>query len=331
MSTFKAYRIHSDGDDHRAGFESMQVDALTEGDVVVEVAWSGINYKDALAATGKGKILRVPELNGGIDLAGHVLESGNDRFSTGDAVFTCGFGLSETRDGGYAEKARLPAHCLRHLPDGLTVRDTMAIGTAGFTAALALIRMEDNRQRKDDGPILVTGATGGVGSIAIDLLTQTGHEVTASSGKSSASDYLTSLGASDVIGRHEPGDEKPKPLQAAQWAGAIDSVGGDTLAWLCATTKPWGNIATIGLAGGASLKTTVMPFILRGVTLLGCNSIDMADALRDEIWQRLASDLKPGKLDRIATETVAFTELPDAFEAYMAGDVVGRTLVEVNA
>ncbi len=331
MTTFKAFRIHADGDAFSAGFEQMSVDALTDGDVVIEVAWSGINYKDALAATGKGKILRVPELNGGIDVAGHVLESSDERFAVGDAVFTCGFGLSETLDGGYAEKARLPARCLRQLPDGLSLRETMAIGTAGFTAALALVRMEDNHQRDVEGPVLVTGATGGVGSIAINLLAQSGLQVTASSGKSVAADYLRSLGAGEVIGRHEPGEKPPRALEAAIWAGAIDSVGGETLTWLCSTTKPWGNIASIGLAGGTSLKTTVMPFILRGVSLLGCNSIDMPDNLRDRLWQRLATDLKPDKLDRIAAETVAFKDLPDAFDAYVNGQVTGRTVVQINA
>ncbi len=207
----------------------------------------------------------------------------------------------------------------------------MAFGTAGITAAIAIQRMEENGQTKDKGPILVTGASGGVGSFAVNMLSQTGYEVVASSGKTHSHDYLRQLGASQVIDRYAPGDSPPRPLEKGLWGGAIDTVGGDTLAWLNSTTKPWGNIACIGLASSIKLNTTVMPLILRGVSLLGINCMELPDSMLERCWERLASDLKPSQFDLIAPGNISLQELPEAFDAYMAGDVSGRTVVAISS
>ncbi len=329
MTSFRAYRINQVDGKIAAGFETIAVDDLTEGEVVVKVFWSGINFKDALAATGRGKILRRFPLNGGIDLSGVVTHSTDKRYREGDEVLACGCGLSETADGGYAEVARIKADCVVPLPRGLSLRETMVLGTAGFTAALAVVRMEQNGQTKDNGPIVVTGATGGVGSVAINLLSTAGYEVTAFTGKKQQYDYLRQLGAGDFIDRHtiEMGN---RPLEKATWGGAVDNAGGETLAWLTRTVKPWGNIAGIGLVDSHELHTTVMPFILRGVSLLGINSIEMPTELYHGIWNRLGSDLKPDKLGLIATREVDLDGLPGVFESYFDETNWGRTVVKVQ-
>jgi NADPH2:quinone reductase len=298
--------------------------------VVIKVAYSDINYKDALAATGKGRILRTYPLVGGIDLSGIVISSADARFKAGDKVLVCGAQLSELYDGGYSEYARVKADSIVNLPEGMSLRDVMALGTAGYTAALAIQRMEDNGQIPARGPIVVTGATGGVGSFAINMLSNIGYEVIAFTGKTEQEPYLKALGASKLISRHSL-EMGAKPLENAQWGGAVDNVGGDTLAWLTRTTHVWGNIASIGLAGGHKLETTVMPFILRGVSLLGINSVEMPLSVRARAWQRLASDLKPSKLALISPTTIKFADLPQAFDAYVAGNVTGRTVVEIDS
>jgi NADPH2:quinone reductase len=328
MSKFRAFRIH-EADGKVAGrFEDLTIEQLSPGEVVIDVSYSDINYKDALAATGAGKILRRYPLVGGIDLAGVVRESGDPRHEPGDAVLVTGCGLSETVDGGYAERARVKGDCVIPMPPGLDAFRSMALGTAGFTAALAIHRMERNGQAPSRGPVVVTGATGGVGSVAIDMLSTRGYEVIAVTGKAQAVDYLKSLGAHTVTTRAELALGN-KPLEAARYAGAIDSVGGETLAGLTRHMDFWGNIASVGLAGGAALKTTVMPFILRGVNLLGINSSATPRAERLEVWQRIAGDLRPRHLDRIVTRTIQFAELPGAFQAYIDGKVTGRTVVKI--
>ncbi len=329
MDNFKAYRIHERDGKIAAGFETLSVDDLTAGEVVVKVQYSGINYKDALAATGKGKILRKYPLNGGIDLAGEVAESADARFAAGDGVLVVSAGLSETMDGGYAEFARLPADCVMKLPAGMSAFDAMAIGTAGYTAGLAIVRMEDNGQRPDLGPVLVSGASGGVGSIAVDMLAGSGYAVTALTGKPEARDFLGELGAGDFVDRNtlETGG---RPLEKALWGGAVDNVGGDVLAWLTRTVQPYGNIASIGLAGGHKLETTVMPFILRGVSLIGVNCGLMPAEMAGRTWKRLAGDLKIRNLDKIVTRTIDFAQLPEAFDGYLAGTVTGRTVVKIS-
>lgn len=268
-------------------------------------------------------------LNGGVDLAGTVVFSQDPRFIEGQSVLVCGCGLSETADGGYAEYARVCSDCVVAIPDGMNEREAMGLGSAGFTAALTVIRMEQLDQRPELGPVVVTGATGGVGSFAIDLLSSRGYEVIAFTGKVSNESYLKSLGASSLLNRHEI-DFGTKPLETAKWGGAVDNVGGDTLAWLTRTVAPFGNIASIGLAGGFKLNTTVMPFILRGVSLIGINSIEMPMSLRKQSWRRLTEDLKPKHLDKIITRELEFDELPTAFNSYIDSENVGRTVVKIS-
>ncbi len=328
MSSFKAYRIHNEDGKIQARFEQITLDDVTDGDVVIRAAYSDINYKDALAATGQGKILRQFPLVGGIDVAGRVESSASQQFQPGDEVVVCGCDLSETRDGGYAEFVRVPAECVVNLPESLTLFDSMALGTAGLTAALAVERMEQNGQNPDKGPVVVTGATGGVGSVAIDILAGAGYEVAALTGKSDAAEYLRGLGASRVLLRGEI-DLGKRPMERAEWGGAVDNLGGEVLTWLTRTVKPFGNIASIGLAASYELNTTVMPFILRGVSLLGINSVLCAPEVRRAAWDRLGSDLKPRHLDRIVSRTIELDELPEAFDDYINGAVTGRTVVKI--
>ncbi len=329
MATFRAYRAHEVDGAVRARIEEISLDDLSPGEVVIAAAYSGVNYKDALAMTGRGKIMRRLPLVGGIDVAGAVQSSTDERFREGDEVLVTGHGLSEDHDGGYAELVRVPGDWVVPLPDGLDARQAMALGTAGFTAAIAIDRMELNGQRPDHGKVLVTGATGGVGSFAIDMLAGLGYEVAALTGKSDAREYLESLGVSEIVARGQV-EMGTRPLERAVWAGAIDNVGGDVLAWLTRTTKPNGNIASIGLAGGVELHTTVMPFILRGVNLLGINSVFVERDVRLRLWGRLAGDLRPRHLDGIVTREVGLDELPGILDGYLEGSVTGRTVVRLR-
>ena len=329
MNRFKAFRIHSEGGKIVARFEELGLDDLAPGEVVIRVTHSGINYKDALAATGAGKILRRYPLVGGIDLAGIVESSNDPRFAPGTAALVTGCGLSETHDGGYAQFARVPGDWVIPMPPGLDAFTAMALGTAGFTAALAIHRMEQNGQEPAGGPIAVTGASGGVGSIAIDMLSARGYRVVVVSGKADAVPYLRELGASEVLLRASL-DLGSRPLENARFGGAIDNLGGDTLTWLTRTVDFWGNIASIGLASGAGFTTTVMPFILRGVALLGVNSSATRREWRLAVWRRIATDLRPRHIERIVTRTIPFDELPGAFPDYIAGRVTGRTVVRIG-
>ena len=329
MNRFRAFRIHSQGGKIVARFEELGLDDLAPGEVVIRVTHSGINYKDALAATGAGKILRRYPLVAGIDLAGIVESSSDPRFAPGTAVLVTGCGLSETHDGGNAQFARVPGDWVIPMPPGLDAFTAMALGTAGFTAALAIHRMEQNGQEPAGGPIAVTGASGGVGSIAIDMLSARGYRVVAVSGKADAVPYLRELGASEVLLRASL-DLGSRPLENARFGGAIDNLGGDTLTWLTRTVDFWGNIASIGLASGAGFTTTVMPFILRGVALLGVNSSATRREWRLAVWRRIATDLRPRHIERIVTRTIPFDELPGAFPDYIAGRVTGRTVVRIG-
>jgi NADPH2:quinone reductase len=324
---FLAFRIHRSGDEIHGELERLTLDDLNEGELVVRVEYSGINYKDALAATGTAPILRKFPLVGGIDFAGEVVESSDQRFSPGDKVVGTSGGLGEARDGGYAELARVSAENAVPLPVGFDTRAAMALGTAGFTAALAVHRLEHNGQRPDLGPVVVTGASGGVGSVAIDVLCTRGYEVVALTGKADQADYLRALGASEILDRKTL-DMGTRPLERAQWGGAVDNLGGETLGWLTRTVRPWGSIASIGLAASAELRTTVMPFILRGVSLIGVN-VDAPRKIRGEVWSRLAGDLRPAHLDAVVTREVSLEELPECFDAYIRGEVVGRTVVKI--
>jgi len=331
MSTpaaFSAFRIRDDEAGYRAGIESMSIDDLSPGEILIRAAYSSVNYKDALAGTGKGKILRRFPLNGGIDVAGHVVASTDAGFREGDAVLCTGSGLSETRDGGYGEFVRLDARSTIRLPDGLSLRESMILGTAGFTAALALHRMLQNEQRPEMGPIVVTGATGGVGMLAIDILTRAGFEAQAITGKTGHSAFLAGLGATRVISREEL-QLGSRPLETSQWAGAIDNVGGEMLAGLSRVIHPYGNIASCGMAGGHELTTTVMPFIIRGVSVLGIASAGTARPIRESVWQHLASDWKPAHLDSIGNREIGLSMLPDVFPGMLAGNSFGRTIVKL--
>jgi putative YhdH/YhfP family quinone oxidoreductase len=330
VPAFRAFRIRNDDTGYRARLESMHAGELSSGEVLIKAAYSSVNYKDALAGTGKGKILRRFPLNGGIDVAGHVVESSDPQFKEGDAVLCTGCGLSETRDGGYAEYARLKTEWTIPLPPGLSLHESMVLGTAGFTAALALFRMRDNRQMPASGPIAITGATGGVGMLAVDIFSRAGFEVHAISGKPERADFLKSLGAREVLDRSELtlGNHS---LESARFGGAVDSAGGKWLAQLLASTAPYGNVASIGLAADSKLDTTVMPFIIRGVSLLGIASAGTARDIRDEIWRCLATDWKPAHLDAICTQEVGLDELPGVFDAMLAGRSFGRTLVRIGA
>ncbi|HEU4813372.1 MAG TPA: YhdH/YhfP family quinone oxidoreductase [Xanthomonadaceae bacterium] len=322
---FRAFRIHGGDAPHRSGVEPLSLDDLSPGEIVIRTAHSSVNYKDALAGTGEGKILRRFPLVGGIDVAGHVVGTTDPAFREGDAVLVTGCGLSETRDGGYAEYARLESKWAIRLPAGLTLRESMILGTAGFTAALALFRMLENRQTPTLGPICVTGASGGVGSLAIDIFTRAGFEVHAVSGKVEQHDWLRSLGAREVLGREALADARP--LESVSFGGALDNVGGTMLASLLARTTPYGNVASAGLAASPVLEATVMPFIIRGVSLLGVASAGTARDIREEVWRRLAGDWKPAHLDAICTREAGFDALPGVFATMLAGGSRGRTLV----
>ena len=328
MDKFRAFRIDEQDGKIVAGFRELSLDDLTEGNVVVRVTHSTINYKDALAATGKGRILRRYPLNGGIDFAGVVVSSEDAEFQPGAEVLMNGCGLSETRDGGYSEYARVDSDGLVPVPEGMSGFDVMQLGTAGYTAALAIHRMEQNDQKPDLGPIVVTGATGGVGSVAVDMLAGRGYEVVAVTGKASEEDYLRSIGASRILLRDDI-DFGKRPLEKAEWAGAIDNLGGDYLTWLTRTMRYGGNIASIGLAASHELNTTVMPFILRAVCLLGINSVETPRDLRRAVWQRIGADLKPQHLDTIGHRSIDFDDLPAAFQDYIDGTVTGRTVVTI--
>jgi acrylyl-CoA reductase (NADPH) len=328
MTTFRAFRIHDDKG--KAGIEQMSLGDLSPGEVVIKTAYSDINFKDALAATGKGKILRKFPLNGGVDVSGTVASSNDVRVREGDAVLVTGHGLSETHDGGYAEYVRVPADWVVPLPEGMTLFDAMAFGTAGFTAGLAIHQMEHNGQTPARGPVVVTGATGGVGSLAIDMLAKLGYRVVALTGKADAHDYLREIGASEILDRKTLEMGK-RPLEKAIWGGVIDNVGGDILAWLTRTVVPLGNIAAIGLAASAQLHTTVMPFILRGVNLLGINSSHCPRELRLHIWKRLATDMRPRYLEKIVSRTVTLDTMGPVFNDLIAGTVTGRAVVKIGA
>jgi NADPH2:quinone reductase len=329
LATYQAFRIHND-DGHRAGIEELPVTNPAEGEVLIRVAYSSVNYKDSLAGTGKGKILATFPLVGGIDASGIVEASADGRFGQGDPVLVTGYGLSFDHDGGYAEYLKVPGDWVTPMPAGLDPRNAMILGTAGFTAALALHRMQANGQRPDMGPVLVTGATGGVGSIAIDILNHVGYEPAAVSGKKELHQWLRGLGAGQILGRDElPGGKRP--LEKAVWGGALDNVGGEMLTQITRTIAPWGNIASIGLAGGLELNTTVMPFILRGASLLGINSVNVPHELRSRIWLHLATDWRPPHLETLLTATVDLKGLPTVFDNMLAGKTHGRMLVDLAA
>lgn len=325
--TFPAFKISDAGGKTEGGVLEATLDELSAGDVVIKTEYSSVNYKDALAATGAGKIIRRFPLIGGIDVAGTVASSTDARFSEDDRVLATGYDLGVSHDGGYAGYVRLPADWVVSLPAGLSAFEAMAIGTAGFTAGLSIVRLEQNGVRPSNGPVIVTGATGGVGSLAVQCLAALGYQVTALTGKADEHDYLRSIGARDVLSRAGL-PMGTRPLEKATWAGAIDPVGGETLAWLTRTMMYRGSIAASGLTGGTELHTTVLPFILRGVNLLGIDSVMCPMDERRRVWQRLATDMKPAKLETTARR-IGLSDLPDAFTTLLEGRARGRFVVSL--
>ena len=328
LQSFQALLIEESEGKVRHGLTDWSVDRLDAGEVVVRVAYSSVNYKDALAATGAGKIIRRFPCVGGIDLSGVVESSADPRFKAGDRVIATSFDIGVAHHGGYAEFARVPAGWVVPLPKTMSLRDAMALGTAGFTAALGVVRMEENGLAPANGPMIVTGATGGVGSLAVNMLAQKGFKVTALTGKESESAYLRELGASDIILRSSLDLTKIRPLDKSLWAGAVDNLGGDYLAWVLANMQQGGTVASIGLAASMKLNTTVAPFILRGACLLGIDSGYIGFPKRQQVWDRLATDLWPQKLHGMTRE-IGLADLTATFQEFLGAQVKGRTVVRV--
>jgi len=329
MDTFKAYRIHNDNNTIAGRIVDMTLGELPPGDVVFKTTYSSVNYKDALAATGTGgKIIRNYPLTGGIDASGSVVSSSDARFKPGDEVICTSYDMGVAHDGGYGGYCRVPAEWVVPLPKGLTLFEAMALGTAGYTAGLAVELLELNGLSPAKGKVLVNGATGGVATLAINMLGRLGYDITAVTGKEAEQGFLKEIGAREVLPRQSI-ELGSRPLEKPLWAAAFDSVGGDQLAWLTRTMQTQGLIASFGNAGGIELKTTVLPFILRGVRLIGVDSGYTPMPLRRKVWNRLASDLKPAHLDTIAY-TIGLPELPAQFEKMLNGRARGRAVVKLE-
>ncbi|MGJ4945214.1 MDR family oxidoreductase [Bradyrhizobium sp. HKCCYLS1011] len=328
MATFKAIRIDKADKGTTAALVQFDEAELMDGDVTVRVDWSTLNYKDGLAVTGKSPVVRRFPMIAGIDFAGSVEQSSHPQWKPGDQVICTGWGMGETHLGAYAEKARVKGDWLVALPKGLSAREAMAIGTAGFTAMLAVIALERHGLTPDRGPVVVTGAAGGVGSVATAVLAKLGYHVIASTGRAAEADYLKSLGAAEVIDRNEL-SAPAKPLAKERWAGGVDSVGSTTLANLLSMTKYGGAIAACGLAAGMDLPASVAPFILRGVCLLGIDSVMCPVEARKAAWNRLASDLDRAKLAEITRE-IGFDQVFDLAPQILAGQVRGRVVVKIS-
>lgn len=325
---FRAYRIFNEDNKPAGRWVDLTLSELDPGEVVIRTAYSSVNYKDALAATGVSKVVRRFPCVGGIDVAGVVVSSQDVRFNAGEKVLVTGYDMGVAHDGGFAELVRVPANWLVHLPVGMSLHDSMALGTAGFTAALSLYRLQQNDVKPQNGKVVVTGATGGVASLAINIMKRLGYDIVAITGKEHEHEFIKSLGASEVLPRTAIDLRGTRPLEKAQWAAAFDSVGGTTLAWLTRTMQQNGVIASFGNAGGIELNTTVLPFILRGVRLIGIDSAATAMPLRHELWNRLANEWRPQGLEKIV-HTVAFEHLPEIFPKMLSGSSRGRTVIKM--
>jgi putative YhdH/YhfP family quinone oxidoreductase len=328
-STFKAYRTFEENRVVSSRFVDMTIDELDIGEVVIRSEYSTINYKDALSYNGTGKIMRKFPTNAGVDVAGTVESSTNARFKPGDEVLVTGHDMGVAHDGGFSERVRVPADWVVRRPKHMSAKDAMAIGTAGFTAALAVELMEHNGLTPKSGPVAVTGATGGVGSIAIEILAKRGYDAVAITGKQNESDYLKKIGAKEIVLRSSLDLAKIKPLDRSTYAGAVDNLGGDILAWLLSVQKIGGTVASVGLAANHKLSTTVMPFILRGVHLLGVDSVNCPMRRREGIWEKLAGEWRPDHV-HATTRTVPFAELSAQFDAYLKSEIRGRTVVHIG-
>ncbi|WP_100372889.1 acrylyl-CoA reductase family protein [Bacillus sp. FJAT-45037] len=329
MNTFEAYMV--DLVDGKTNLERKTIHSsdLGEGEVTIEVAYSSVNFKDGLATLPK-QIIRNYPLIPGIDLSGTVIESTDDRFKKGDNVLATSYEIGVSHHGGFSELARVPADWVVPLPEGLSLKEAMVLGTAGFTAALSVQKLEDQGTTPADGPVLVTGATGGVGSVAVDILSKRGFDVHASTGKANEHNYLKELGASTILDRAELTPEDKKPMRREVYAAAVDPVGGETLAYVLSTLKYGGSVATSGLTGGHKVETTVYPFILRGINWLGVDSVYCPMELRKKIWDRLATDYKPNHLMKGIVNEITMDELPNTLSRILKGELRGRTIVKVK-
>jgi acrylyl-CoA reductase (NADPH) len=328
---FRALVAERDGDEVRRELRELDAADLPEGEVTVRVDWSSVNYKDALAVSPKGQVAQISPLVPGVDLAGEVLASDDDAVRPGAGVIVHGHDLGVAHHGGFAEVARVPAAWVVPLPDGLGAREAMALGTAGFTAALSVVRLEDHGLSPDDGPVLVLGATGGVGSTAVAILAGRGYEVHAATGKADEAAFLRELGAAEVLSRDETSSESKRPMESQRWAGAVDPVGGAALAYVLRTLRYGGAVAASGLTGGTDLHTTVFPFILRGVSLLGVDSVNTPADVRRGVWERLAGDLRPRGLEERITREITLDDVDPLLDDVLAGRARGRTVVRVGA
>jgi acrylyl-CoA reductase (NADPH) len=326
---FRALVAERDGDEVRRELRELSGEDLPEGDVTIRVAWSSVNYKDALAVSPKGQVARISPLVPGIDLAGSIVEGEVAGAGPGDVVLAHGYDIGAAHHGGYSELARMPAGWVVPLPEGLTAREAMALGTAGFTAGLSIAHLQAAGLRPGDGPVLVLGATGGVGSLAVDMLAGLGHEVHASTGKAEQADMLRELGAVEVLSREETSADSDRPLERQRWAGVVDPVGGASLAYALRTLRIGGAVASSGQIGGVALHTTVFPFILRGVSLLGVDSANMEIGARRALWARLAGELRPRSLERLVRE-VSLEEVDAVLSDALGGGATGRTVVRIG-
>jgi putative YhdH/YhfP family quinone oxidoreductase len=327
--TYRALVAERDGDVVHRELRELGAADLPEGDVTIRVAWSSVNYKDALAVSPTGQVARISPLVPGIDLAGEIVEGEVEGAGPGDAVLAHAYDIGVSHHGGYAELARMPAGWVVPLPEGLTPRDAMALGTAGFTAALSIAHLQDAGLQPGDGPVLVLGATGGVGSLAVDMLAALGHEVHASTGKAHEADMLRELGAAEVLTREETSAESDRPLERQRWAGVVDPVGGASLAYALRTARIGAAVASSGQIGGIALHTTVFPFILRGVSLRGVDSANMEIGARRQLWARLAGELRPRSLERLVRE-VTLDEVDGVLSETLGGGARGRTVVRIG-
>ena len=325
-STFPAFVFTNDPDNSHRSVEQVSLDQIAPDGVLIEVEWSSVNFKDGLASTTSGKISRLKPMIPGIDIAGTVVDAAGSDFVVGQKVIAHGYDIGVARHGGYAQFVRVPAEWIMKLPDGLTTREAMVVGTGGFTSALSIVALEKWGLTPADGPVLVTGATGGVGSMAVSMLAGRGYEVVASSGKASANEFLLGLGASRVIDRTELSADDPRPLQTTTYAAAVDCVGGNTLANVLKRLNYGSAVAASGLTGGTAIPTSVMPFILRGVALLGIDSVQTPMEVRRIVWSRIASDLKPAGLESIG-HSIGLNDLDRVLTAILAGEVSGRYVV----
>ncbi|WP_144529753.1 acryloyl-CoA reductase [Peribacillus simplex] len=329
IQQFDALVVNKQDDQFTVNIQQLSLDDLPQGEVLIRVHYSGVNYKDSLAAIPNGNIVSSYPIVPGIDMAGIVVSSEDSRFKEGDEVIATSYGIGVSQSGGYSQFARVPAEWIVPLPDGLTMKEAMIIGTAGFTAALSVLRLEENNLTPEQGSVLVTGATGGVGSFAVSILSKLGYSVEASTGKDSEHGYLKEIGAATIVSREDVYDGKLRALGKQKWSGAVDPVGGEPLASVLSQIKYGGAVAVSGLTAGTSLPATVFPFILRGVNLLGIDSVNCPMDTRLKVWHRLATDFKLEKLEQLIQQEITLEELPDVLPTLLKGEARGRTIVKL--